>query len=195
MKFILATNNLDKIKEFKSKLISVNAEIFTPKDLGISNFEIDETEDTLEGNAFLKALAFYEKTGLISVSDDTGLFVEHLNFQPGVYSARYAGENCSYNDNCNKLLKELENATNRRAYFKTIICFYDGLNAHYLSGICEGIISNEKRGSQNFGYDPIFIPDGYDKTFAELDLQEKNLISHRGKALDNLLLFLKELKH
>ncbi len=193
MKILLATNNNDKVKEIKSKLINTGLDIVSPNEIGIYDFEVDETENTLEGNALLKAKAFYEKSGLPSISDDTGLFVEKLNGSPGVYSARYAGENASYEDNCNKLMNELSDSKNRNAVFRTVICFYEGGNAHKFIGECEGQIIKETKGTKGFGYDPIFIPTGYELTFADMDSNLKNIISHRAKAVDKLINYLKDL--
>lgn len=191
MKILLATNNQNKINEIKYKLVDTEIEIFSPLELGIIDLEVIEDADTLEGNALLKAKAFYNKSGMPSISDDTGLFVEALNGQPGVYSARYAGENATFEDNCNKLLNNLKDNVNRNAYFETVICFYDGNNTNYLSGKCKGKITKEYKGNNGFGYDPIFIPDGYELTFAELSKDVKNKISHRGLAVDNLIKFIK----
>ena len=191
MKFLIASNNKHKVDEIRSKFNDMNIEILTPDDISLFNFEVEETEITLQGNAFLKAKAFFDKTGISSFSDDTGLFVEELKGRPGVYSARYAGDHCNYIDNCNKLLRELENRGNRKAYFETVICFYDGDEGSFISGRCDGQITKEMLGSNGFGYDPIFLPSGYDKTFAELHIDIKNKISHRGRAVDNFINFIK----
>lgn len=190
MKILLATNNQNKINEIKSKLVDTEIEIFSPLELDIIDLEVIENADTLEGNALLKAKAFYNESGMPSISDDTGLFVETLNGQPGVYSARYAGENVTFEDNCNKLLNNLKDNVNRNAYFETVICYYDGNNTKYLSGKCYGKITKEYKGNNGFGYDPIFMPDGYELTFAELDKTVKNKISHRGIAIDNFIKFI-----
>lgn len=192
MKLLIASNNKNKILEIKSKLSNSSLEIVSPIELGIENFDVEETEETLEGNAELKAKAFYEKTVLASFSDDTGLFVEALDGRPGVYSARYAGENASFKDNCEKLLGELEGVENRNAYFRTVICFYDGNKSEFIDGICKGKIIKEMRGDKGFGYDPIFVPEAYQNTFAELDSSVKNEISHRGKATDSFVKLLNE---
>lgn len=191
MKILLATNNKHKIEELKSKLVDTKIEIFSPLELGITDLEVIEDADTLQGNAFLKAKAFYKKSGMPSISDDTGLFVEALNGEPGVYSARYAGENATFEDNCNKILNNLKDIENRNAYFETVICYYDGNNTNYLSGKCKGKINKEYKGANGFGYDPIFLPAGYNLTFAELSKDIKNKISHRGLAVDNFIEFIK----
>ncbi len=191
MKILLATNNKHKIEELKSKLVDTKIEIFSPLELGITDLEVIEDADTLKGNAFLKAKAFYKKSGMPSISDDTGLFVEALNGEPGVYSARYTGDNATFEDNCNKLLNNLKDIENRNAYFETVICYYDGNNTNYLSGKCKGKITKEYKGNNGFGYDPIFLPDGYNLTFAELSKDIKNKISHRGLAVDNFIEFIK----
>lgn len=191
MKILIATNNQNKINEIKSKLVDTEIEIFSPLELGIIDLKVIEDADTLEGNALLKAKAFYNKSGMPSISDDTGLFVETLNGQPGVYSARYAGDQANSIDNCNKLLNNLKDIENRNAYFETVICYYDGNNTNYLSGKCKGKITKEYKGNNGFGYDPIFIPDGYELTFAELSKDVKNKISHRGLAVDNFIKFIK----
>lgn len=192
MKLLIASNNKNKINEIKSKLTNSKFEIVSPDELGIENFEVEETEETLEGNAELKAKAFFEKTGLASFSDDTGLFVEALNGRPGVYSARYAGENATFTDNCKKMLGELDGVENRNAHFRTVICFFDGNKTEFVEGICKGKIIKEMKGDKGFGYDPIFVPEGFEKTFAELDSSTKNEISHRGKATDNFVKMLNE---
>lgn len=191
MKLLIATNNKNKVIEIKSKLDEYNIEILTPSDLNINNFEVEETENTLEGNALLKAKAFFDKAGITTFSDDTGLFVEALDGRPGVYSARFAGENASYLDNCQKLLKELENKENRNAEFRTIFCYYDGISVEYLEGTCKGKIISEMRGDNGFGYDPIFIPEGFELTFSELDSEVKNKISHRAKATEEFVKFIR----
>jgi XTP/dITP diphosphohydrolase len=191
MRILLATNNKHKIDELKAKLVDTNIEILSPIELGITDLEVIEDADTLERNAFLKAKAFFDNSKIPTISDDTGLFVNALNGEPGVYSARYAGENATFEDNCNKLLNSLKDIENRNAYFETVICYYDGENINYLSGKCSGKITNEYRGENGFGYDPIFIPDGYSLTFAELSKDIKNKISHRGLAGDNFIEFIK----
>ncbi len=156
--------------------------------------EIAETAVTIEGNALLKASTIAEKFDTNCFSDDSGLLVDALNGAPGVYSARYAGEQKNDRNNIDKLLSELKNIENRKAHFKTVMALVlDGKN-YIFEGIVNGTISKELRGSNGFGYDPVFIPDGYSKTFAEMSLEEKNSISHRKIALKKLLDFLGTLK-
>lgn len=193
MKILIATNNLKKIEEIKSKITNQNIELVCPSEIGLINFDVVEDADTLEGNAFLKAKAFYDASGICSISDDTGLFVDYLEGRPGVFSARYAGENATYEENCDKLLDELSDSDNRSAYFKTVICLYDGISPLYFSGECEGDIILSKKGSKGFGYDPIFLPKNYSYTFAEMDSELKNQISHRAKAVSNLTEYLDKL--
>jgi len=192
LKILLATNNADKISEIKNKLIGLNIEILTLKDIG-KNIDVYEDRDTLEGNAFKKAKEFYDATGIPAIADDTGLFVDALNGEPGVYSSRYAGENATYDDNCNLLLRNLvgTDENKRNAYFKTVICLYINIGRQYFfEGLVKGKIINEKRGKEGFGYDPVFIPDGFDKTYAEMSLEEKNKYSHRAISLEQFRNFL-----
>ena len=153
--------------------------------------EVVEDKSTLKGNALKKAHYVSRVTGLPALSDDTGLEVEALNGEPGVYSARYAGKHASYQDNVNKLMRELADSTNRKAQFRTVVALADGRKEYTFEGICTGQITTEERGSKGFGYDPVFLPDGYEKTFAELDSAIKNDISHRGKAVQKFVEFLK----
>lgn len=189
MKLFIATGNKDKLIEIKDKLNS-KIEIYSPIDFGIENFEVIEDAETLEGNALLKAEAYFKKVNIPVISDDTGLFVDELNGNPGIYSARYAGENASYRDNCNRLLTEMNDKTNRKAEFRTVICFKNSEQVNYFIGVCEGEINKKIRGVNGFGYDPIFIPNGYNKTFAELDKSVKNSISHRAKAVEKFVNFI-----
>lgn len=192
MKILIASNNNHKIEEVKKILTDakLNIQILTPKDLGI-DISVDETGSTLELNAKLKARAFYEIAQIPVVSDDTGLEVQALDGLPGVFSARYAGDACDSKANREKLINELKKTKSKdwSACFRTVICFYNG-KEHYFSGICPGKILDTERGSGGFGYDSIFLPNGYDKTFAELSEDEKNSISHRGKALGYFTKFL-----
>jgi XTP/dITP diphosphohydrolase len=151
--------------------------------------EIPETADTIEGNAILKANYVTEKYGYNCFADDTGLEVEALNGEPGVYSARYAGEQKDANDNMDKLLTNLKDKTNRKANFKTVICLNINGKQFLFTGIINGQIIKEKKGTNGFGYDPIFVAEGYVKTFAELTLEEKSVISHRGLAVKQLVDF------
>lgn len=184
MKILIATNNRHKVKEINEILKSDKFELLTLSDLNIS-IEVDEDKDTLEGNALKKAEEMFKAAGIPTIADDTGLFVEALNGEPGVFSSRYAGENATYDDNCVKLLNSMKDIEEdkRSAYFRTVVCFYESENNYYLfDGICNGKIDTVKRGEKGFGYDPLFIPDGFNKTYAEMSEQEKNSISHRGKA-------------
>lgn len=190
---LVSSNNADKLSEIKEVFKDENLKILSLKDVNI-NIDVIEDQDTLEGNALKKAKEIFLISKIPTISDDTGLFVEALNGEPGVYSSRYAGENVSYNDNCVKLLENMDGIPEQQrvAYFKCVICFYVEENKYYMfDGICSGKIINEKRGSKGFGYDPTFIPDGFDKTFAEMDIDRKNEISHRGKALEKLRRFIK----
>ncbi|MFI0426747.1 MAG: non-canonical purine NTP diphosphatase [Flavobacterium sp.] len=190
MKLVFASNNKNKIKEIQA-LVPSTFQIVSLED--ISCFEdIPETADTIEGNAILKANYVTEKFGLNCFADDSGLEVDALDGAPGVYSARYAGEPKDDEKNIDKLLLNLTNKTNRKANFKTVIALnYEG-KQFLFTGIINGKIITEKIGTNGFGYDPIFIADNYEKTFAELTLQEKSTISHRGKAVKQLIKFLEE---
>lgn len=187
MKIIASTSNKDKIKEIKAKL-GQSYQILTKQEVGFAEIDVEETGQTLKENAFLKAKSLYDLTKLATFADDTGLFVEALAGAPGVYSARYAGPGCSYEDNVRKMLEEMKHfpkKEDRKAYFETVICFIDESGKeHYVSGKMPGYIAYEKKGNGGFGYDPIFIPQAGEKTLAELSLEEKNVISHRGRALD-----------
>jgi XTP/dITP diphosphohydrolase len=184
-KLVIATQNRNKFKEVKEALRGISWEILPAYDFsGIP--EVVEDGKTLEENSLKKARETASFTGLTSLSDDTGLFVEALDGQPGIYAARFAGENCTYEDNVRKLLDLLENVSNdqRGATFKTVISvFYPGGAFDQVVGEIEGSIAREKKGKGGFGYDPIFLPVGASKVFAEMTLMEKNQISHRGKAL------------
>ena len=190
MKLVFASNNKNKIKEIQA-LVPSTFQIVSLED--ISCFEdIPETADTIEGNAILKANYVTEKFGLNCFADDSGLEVDALDGAPGVYSARYAGEPKDDEKNIDKLLLNLTNKTNRKANFKTVIALnYEG-KQFLFTGIINGKIITEKIGTNGFGYDPIFIADNYEKTFAELTLQEKSTISHRGIAVKELILFLQK---
>lgn len=190
MKLIFATQNLNKLVEIQN-LIPKNIELLSLTDIGCHD-EIPETADTIEGNARQKALYVKENFGYDGFADDTGLEVEALNGKPGVFSARYAGEDKKDADNIKKLLKNLSGKTNRQARFKTVICLVWEEKEYFFEGICRGKIIEEKRGEEGFGYDPIFVPEGQEKTFAEMQLSEKNSFSHRGKAVEKLIAFLKK---
>ena len=189
MKLVFATNNKNKILEVQ-QMLPTTIEIISLESIGCFE-EIPETAETIEENAILKANYVTQKYGYDCFADDTGLEVEVLNGEPGVFSARYAGEQRSCEDNMNKLLDALSNETNRNAQFKTVIALNLNGKQHLFTGIAKGEITLEKTGNQGFGYDPIFKPEGFDVTFAQLSLEEKGVISHRGKATEQLITFLK----
>ncbi len=187
---IFASGNDNKVKEIAAKL-SDSYVVRGLKDIGVTE-DIPETAETLEGNASIKSQYLYNKLGCDCFSDDTGLEVEGLKGEPGVRSARYAGEDGDADKNINMLLERLKVVANKRARFRTVISLILDGKEHLFEGIIEGQIIDERRGSNGFGYDPIFIPNGYRETFAELPLEEKNRISHRAKAVDKLIKFLKD---
>jgi len=192
MQLIFATHNKNKYQEVK-KLVPAYIKLLSLTDIGCTE-EIKETGKTLTENAILKA-AFVTKTyNLPCFADDTGLLVDALNGDPGVYSARYAGIQKNATDNMNKLLSNLKNHKNRSAQFTTVIALHLDQDSHIFEGTVTGEITLEKHGKKGFGYDPIFRPTGYDKTFAELPLAVKNEIGHRGKAIQKLLHYLNSLK-
>lgn len=191
MKIVFASNNKNKIEEIQSMLPDT-IQIVSLESIGCLE-EIPETAATIEGNAILKVNYITQKYGFDCFADDTGLEVDSLNGQPGVYSARYAGEQRNAKDNMNKLLEELSDKPNRKAQFKTVIALNFQGKQHLFTGIALGEITLEKMGTGGFGYDPIFKPNGYEATFAELSLEIKNKISHRGKATKLLLEFLQKL--
>lgn len=188
MKLVFASNNKNKIKEIQL-LLPNTIEVLSLEAIGCFE-DIPETADTIEGNAILKADYVTQKFGYNCFADDTGLEVEALNGAPGVYSARYAGEQKDANDNMDKLLQHLQGKPNRAAQFKTVIALNLNGEQHLFTGIIKGEIIEKKIGSNGFGYDPIFVADGYDKTFAELTIEEKSGISHRGLAVKELVSFL-----
>jgi XTP/dITP diphosphohydrolase len=192
MKFIFATNNQHKAEEMRYALGN-KFEILALKDAGI-DIDIPEPHDTLEENASEKSETIYSLAKTNCFSEDTGLEVYTLNGEPGVKSARYAGDNKSFDANIEKLLSKLAGNPNRKARFRTIISLIIDGKETLFEGICEGKIINEKKGSLGFGYDPVFVPDGSTKTFAEMDLEEKNKFSHRTKAAEKLVAFLTNLK-
>lgn len=189
MKLIFATHNQHKLKEVRS-LMPSNIQLMSLDDINFKN-DIEETETTIEGNALLKARTIYKHTGIDCFSDDSGLHADVLNGAPGVYSARYAGDQKNDQDNIQKLLAHLEDTKNRSAHFKTVMALVMEGKEYLFEGIIDGQITLEKHGSNGFGYDPVFIPEGYDQTFAEMDARTKNAISHRGIALNKLIGFLK----
>jgi XTP/dITP diphosphohydrolase len=188
MKLIFATNNAHKVDEIRA-VLSDKIDILTLQEAGIS-IDIPEPHDTLEANATEKSKTIYELTGINCFSEDTGLEVAALKGEPGVKSARYAGEDKSFEKNIDKLLEKLGNHLHREARFRTIISLIiDGTETQF-EGICTGQITSEKRGTSGFGYDPVFVPDGAGKTFAEMSMDEKNQYSHRKKATEKLVAFL-----
>ncbi|MBR3958782.1 MAG: non-canonical purine NTP diphosphatase [Bacteroidales bacterium] len=187
---VFATNNKHKLQEVSEMLDGIVL-IKSLNDIGLAG-DIPETADTLDGNALQKAQWVYERTGLDCFADDTGLEVEALDGRPGVYSARYAGEHCSFDDNINKMLSEMQGKTNRRACFRTVICLIENGEPRYFEGRVDGQILTERYGKEGFGYDPIFMPDRFAVSFAEMPLEVKNHISHRGKAVAKLVEYLKK---
>lgn len=192
MKICFASQNINKTKEV-NQLLGDQYEILNLHDLNYLE-DIPETESTLEGNSKLKARFSFKKFGLSSFADDSGLEVEALDGAPGVYSARYAGGERSDYANMQKLLKNLDGKTNRTAQFKTVITLTWPNGEEQFIGTVKGKIIQEMRGKDGFGYDPIFVPDGYDRTFAEMSREEKNKISHRAIAVKKLVEFLKQNK-
>ena len=190
MKIVFASNNKNKIQEIQSMLPDT-IQILSLESIGCFE-EIPETANTIEGNAIMKANYISEKYGFDCFADDTGLEVESLNGKPGVYSARYAGEQRNSDDNMDLLLRELLDKSNRKAQFKTVIALNFEGKQNLFTGIVSGEITLEKMGTGGFGYDPIFKPNGYENTFAELALEVKNEIGHRGKATKMLLEFLQK---
>ena len=189
-KLVFATNNKHKLEEV-SHILKDKIELLSLKDINC-DVDIPETATTLEGNAILKAQYIHENYGLNCFADDTGLEIEALNNEPGVYSARYAGSDKSSEANMLKVLKNLEGIENRKAQFRTAVSLIINNKQYLFEGIIKGTIIKEKRGNSGFGYDPIFVPEGYDKTFAELGNEIKNKISHRALAINKLCNFLKE---
>lgn len=192
MKLVFATANQNKAKEIQS-LIPATIRILSLNDIDCRE-EIPETQPTIEGNASQKAFYVYEKYGSNCFADDTGLEIEALDGRPGVLSARYAGEAKNADDNMKKILLEMQDVSNRRARFKTVISLVVDGKEELFEGLVNGTVLREKRGKKGFGYDPIFLPDGYDRTFAEMDQEEKGKISHRGIAVAKLVAYLSALK-
>ena len=185
---LFATSNKNKVLEIK-KVLPKEFNIKSLDDIGFCE-EVPENENTIEGNAIFKANYIYKKYNLNVFADDTGLEVDSLNGKPGVHSARYAGISKNSTDNINKLLKKLKNKKNRKARFKTIIALILNSKTHTFEGVVEGIITKKPIGENGFGYDPVFIPSGYTKTFGELSIEEKNSISHRSLAMNKLIDFI-----
>ena len=188
MKIVFATHNAHKVSEVQAVLGS-EYQLVTATEAGITE-EIPETQPTIEGNALQKARYVYEHTGLNCFADDTGLEVEALNGAPGVYSARYAGEHVSYADNNVLLLKNLAGCENRKARFRTVIALIVDGKEYLFEGRVDGTIATEPHGEGGFGYDPLFVPEGSQLTFAEMSSEAKNKISHRGRAVAKLVAFL-----
>jgi XTP/dITP diphosphohydrolase len=185
----LATNNRHKLEEVRA-VIGNRIELLTLSDIGCEE-ELAEEQETLEGNSLQKAEYVFRKYKVNCFADDTGLEVKSLNGAPGVYSARYAGLQRNADDNINLLLKNMIGAVNREAQFRTVITLVVETGVHQFEGIVKGEIINERRGVKGFGYDPVFLPDGFKKTLAEMTMEEKNKISHRAKAMQKLVDFLK----
>ena len=185
---IFATNNEHKIKEIQS-LVGSDFTIITLEQAGI-DIDIPEPHDTLQENAYEKAITIENMTQQNCFSEDTGLEIEALNGEPGVKSARYADENRNFQANIDKVLEKLEGITNRKAQFRTVICLLWNKEVFYFEGICKGTIAETMHGAEGFGYDPIFIPEGSNKSFAEMTMEEKNIYSHRQKAVTQLFRFL-----
>lgn len=188
MKLCFATNNQHKLDEVR-QLLGSRFEVLSLEDIGCRE-ELKEEQNTLEGNSLQKAKYIYDQFGIDCFADDTGLEVEALNGEPGVYSARYAGEHRSSEDNMSLLLEKLSNQSNRKARFRTVITLILHDQTFQFDGIAKGEILERKRGEKGFGYDPVFLPNGISKSMAELSAEEKNAISHRGEAVRKLIEFL-----
>jgi XTP/dITP diphosphohydrolase len=189
MKLVFASHNQNKVNEIKS-LLPKSVEVLSLTDIGFVD-EIAETGLTLDENSQIKARTVFEKTGYFCFADDTGLEIEALNFEPGVFSARYAGDQKNDSENIEKVLLNLQGITNRNARFRTVITLLIGQDEYYFEGRVDGKIIMEKRGEFGFGYDPIFIPEDESRTFAEMTLEEKNQFSHRARAFQKMIEFLK----
>ncbi len=188
MKLVFATNNINKLSEIRA-LVSDDIQILSLKDINCTE-ELPETNPTLQQNALQKARYVFDNYGFNCFADDTGLEIDALSGDPGVYSARYAGEDCNSEANIKKVLKNLHGIEGRCATFRTVIALVIGGEKTLFEGKCKGNITKTKIGLSGFGYDPIFIPNGYKKTFSEMTNQQKGLISHRGNAVKKLLVFL-----
>ncbi|WP_158838497.1 non-canonical purine NTP diphosphatase [Polaribacter sp. L3A8] len=192
MKLVFATNNLNKLAEVQ-KMLPDSIQLLSLKDINCFD-EIEETETTLQGNAKLKADYITSKFGFNCFADDTGLEVESLDGKPGVYSARFAGEPSNSDNNMQKLLEDLKDKTNRKAQFRTAVALNLNNEQFIFEGTCKGEIFKKKHGEKGFGYDPIFKPEGFEVSFAEMSSEQKNKISHRGIAIDKLVNFLSNYK-
>jgi XTP/dITP diphosphohydrolase len=191
MDLVFVTNNKHKLREIKN-LLGNQVNLLSLEDISFEG-EIPETHETIEENAAEKAFFIYNMYKINCFADDTGLEIEALNGEPGVYSSRYAGDNVTYDDNIKKVLDRLKDSENRKARFRTVLCLILDGKEYSFEGTVNGLILEEKSGKSGFGYDPVFVPDGFDKTFAELSITEKNLISHRGKAIQKLKAFLENI--
>jgi len=189
LKIIFATSNLNKVKEI-NQILPDGYEIVSLSDIGWHD-EIPETSNTIQGNAIMKAQYLFDHLNKSCFAEDTGLEVEALNGEPGVYSARYAGDHRSDKDNIKKLLNNLQNQTNRKAQFRTVIAFHDGTQMHTFEGIAKGNIIQVEKGVGGFGYDPIFQSEGSSQTFAEMESSQKSEISHRAKAFKKFMAFIR----
>lgn len=192
IKIVLASRNTHKIEELRETLAGLEMELLSALDFPQLE-EVEEDRHGLEGNALKKARYVHQKTGLPALADDTGLEVDALDGEPGVYSARYAGEDATYEENTEKLLNEMKNCSGneRRARFRTVAALVTADDEFTFEGVCEGEIIQEPRGDKGFGYDPVFQPEDFEKTFAELETDVKNSISHRGKAIGKFYEWLK----
>ena len=190
MKLVFATNNKHKLQEVRA-IVGNSVEILSLSDIECYD-DIPETADTLQGNALIKARHIYEKYGVDCFADDTGLEVDALGGEPGVYSARYAGEECNSENNMQKLLHNLTGKSERSAQFRTVIALIIKGEEKIFNGIVKGTIAEEKLGDSGFGYDPIFIPEGFSESFAQMSSEQKNSISHRYRATEQLGNYLKE---
>ncbi len=192
---VFATNNYNKVKEVQN-MIGKDFQILNLKDLGLGNIDIPEEQDTLEGNALQKANFIYKRFSIPCFADDTGLEINALDGKPGVYSARYAQNDVKNSSqpvtdaNVNKVLRNLENKKDRTARFKTVIAYIENNNKYFFDGVVSGTITIARKGKDGFGYDPVFQPDGHDKTYAQMTLEEKNLMSHRAIAFRKFAGFL-----
>lgn len=200
MKLLIGSNNKHKAKEIQEifdRKAPGQITILRPDDVLTEKLDVDECGNTLEMNAYLKASAFNKATGIACIADDTGLEIDTLDGKPGVHSARFAGNDCNDEDNRKKVLSLLKNIDpdKKTARFRTVICFCNGEKIDYVEGICNGNIIDIERGFNGFGYDPVFVPAGFDITFAEMTAEQKNKLSHRGKAIENLINQLKNLKY
>ncbi|MNU69522.1 Non-canonical purine NTP pyrophosphatase [compost metagenome] len=193
MKLLFASSNEHKIAEIKA-ILPHGFQLISLKEIQFRD-EIPETSDTIEGNAIQKATFLADKMHIPCFADDTGLVIPSLDGEPGVYSARYAGSQRDAHDNMNLVLEKLKNQSDRKAYFTTVIALYINHKVHLFEGRINGTIISEKRGNNGFGYDPIFVPEGSEKTFAEMTADEKNGMSHRGRSLAKMTEYLKLVSH